>query len=219
MKLFSIQCDARENQKIQDGGSQTGEILISACIYNITAKCQRQHPCSQGGIQLFPILCEATRWSRKFKMAPLKQGQLIYHYVCNVAAQLYPCILRLRNSAELFPILCYASRRQQSKLADLLLIDREYSYHTLCNIAIHSLYNSHSLYNIARQFQQLFPRHKIKKLNGSILYHMWCKRKAKIQDGGSHTRNTHVCETPRILTACNTQCNEYLYWILRPRNH
>ena len=94
--------------------------------------------------KLFPILCDASG-SRKSKMAALKKEILIAQHVYNIVAKfprLKLCILRLRNSAEQFPILCNASLYQQFKTAD-----------PKPEILI-----SQSVYNIiAVQFQRLYP--------------------------------------------------------------
>ena len=54
-------------------------------------------------------------------MAALKEEILIAQHVYNIVAKfprLKTCILRLRNSAERFPILCNASLYQQFKTVD-----------------------------------------------------------------------------------------------------
>ena len=98
---------------------------------------------SMNSNKLFPILCHASG-SWKSKMAALKEEILIDQHAYNIVAKfprLETCILRLINSAERFPILFNASLYQQSKMADpkpKILI-------------------SQSVYNIAVQFQRLYP--------------------------------------------------------------
>ena len=107
--------------EIQDDASQTVNTYISACIQH-----SRTIPTtvpmllgSTNSAQLFSLLCYASK-SRKFKMAAHKHGILISQLVYRVAAQFqwpYPCFFRFKNSAELFFILCDASKSQWSKMA------------------------------------------------------------------------------------------------------
>ena len=68
---------------------------------------------------------------------------------------------KLGNSMEIFFILCDASGSQKSKMAD----------HTPEKLI------SQSVYDIAAQFQRLYPC--FQEFSGAILHYVWCKRKGR----------------------------------------
>ena len=143
---FPITMWCKRKSEIQNGGSKTGNTYISACIkhsYKIPKKATPMFSRSINSRKIFPILYDASE-SRKSKMVGLKKEILIAQHVYNIVAKflrLWTCILMLRNSAEWFPILFNASEYQQSKMAD----------HKL------EILISQSIYNIADQFQGLYP--------------------------------------------------------------
>ena len=74
-----------------------------------------------------------------------------------------------RNSMKLFLILCYASGSHKSKMAahkpEILI--------------------SQPVHNVAAKFQRLYSCFQVQEFNGAFLFIVLCKRKSKIQDGGS----------------------------------
>ena len=113
---------------------------------------------SKNSMKLFLMLCYASG-SQKSKMVAHKSGilisQLVYSLVVSIpiAVLMY---LRLKNSAELFLILCNASGRQQSKMAANKL----------------EILISQPVYNLATQFQRLYPYLEVQEFNKTVLYNV-----------------------------------------------
>ena len=83
---YTMCCNRKS--EIQNGGSQTGNTYISACIQH-NCKIPKATPMFSGKInsrKLFSILCDASG-SRKSKMAALEEEILIAQHVYNIVAK------------------------------------------------------------------------------------------------------------------------------------
>ena len=196
--IFYIVGSERKSE-IQDGGFQRGNTNISACIQHNWKIPKDKHMFSRLYIRitLFSILCNGSG-SQKSKMAAHKPEILISQPVYNITAkfkfQINWCYKHVFRGCEI-PLSDFLHRVTQADISNpkWRVTNRKYLYLSLCTI----------LPRNSNNYTYVF---EVQEFNEAILYFVWCKRKAKIQDGDSQTRNTHVCQPPCWISdlACFT---------------